>query len=88
MNVIGPPDNLPKRVPLLTREKAAAYLLQAGFPITKSRLAKLAMTGDGPEYRIWGRRALYRADALLKWADDRASSPIQSTSQSPAPNAV
>jgi hypothetical protein len=81
MNLVFVPDNIPKREPMLTREKAAAYISQLGLPITKSRLAKLAIAGDGPEYRIWGNRAVYTPNALLEWADKRMGEPVFNTSQ-------
>jgi hypothetical protein len=48
---------------------------------SQSRLAKLAIAGDGPEYRIWGNRAVYTPNALLEWADKRMGEPVFNTSQ-------
>lgn len=59
----------------LTRDKAASQLRSAGYPISEQRLAKLAVTGDGPEYRRWGSRVLYDPTLLMKWAKDRVSTP-------------
>jgi hypothetical protein len=46
--------------------KAAGHLRSAGYPISEQRLAKLAVTGDGPEYRRWGSRVLYDPTLLMK----------------------
>jgi hypothetical protein len=59
----------------LTRDKAASYRSSAGYPITTNRLAKLAVTGGGPEYRRWGSRMLYDPTLLMKCAKDRESTP-------------
>ena len=66
----------------LTRDKAAGYLSSLGYPITAQRLAKLAVSGDGPEYRRWGNRALYDPTLLMKWAKNRESTPGR-TAQDP-----
>lgn len=62
-------------MPWLTRDKAASYLRSAGYPISDQRLAKLAVTGDGPEYRRWGSRVLYDPTLLMKWAKNRKGTP-------------
>jgi hypothetical protein len=64
-------------MPWLTRDKAASYLRSAGYPISEQRLAKLAVTGDGPEYRRWGSRVLYDPTLLMKWAKDRECNPAR-----------
>lgn len=43
----------------LDRREAADYLTRRGFKITRNTLQKMATTGGGPEYRIFGIRALY-----------------------------
>jgi hypothetical protein len=63
----------------LTRDKAASYLRSVGYPITPQRLAKLAGTSAGPEYRRWGNRVLYDLTSLIKWAKDRESTPQRPT---------
>jgi hypothetical protein len=65
----------------LTRDGAASYLRAAGYPISEQRLAKLAVTGDGPEYRRWGSRVLYDPILLMKWAKDRESTPSRPAHQ-------
>ena len=69
---------------LLTREKAAAALSEAGFPTTKLTLSTLASRGGGPIYRRYGRRALYMWSDLVNWAEARCSSPMRSTSEADA----
>jgi hypothetical protein len=65
----------------LLRPEAAEFLTERGFPTTKLTLQKLATTGGGPVYRIWGNRALYLRDDLLAWADAKLSAPRRSTSE-------
>jgi len=55
----------------VTRNGAAEYLGSLGFPISANRLAKLAVTGGGPEYHRWGGRVLYEPASLLQWAKER-----------------
>lgn len=71
MSAINLPSCLPRPLPVLTREKAAQYLTELGYPITKGCLAKLAVSGGGPAYRHWGRRVLYRPEDLLSWIEER-----------------
>lgn len=52
----------------LTRQQAADYLSERGLQIAKNTLQKYATTGGGPEYCIFGNRALYTADSLDRWA--------------------
>jgi hypothetical protein len=55
----------------LDRQRAAEFLTSHGYKITADRLAKLAASKGGPEYRRWGKRVYYYPDALLKWAEAR-----------------
>ena len=64
---------------MFTREKGAEALSALGYPVTKATLATLASRGGGPLYRQFGRRALYRWDTLLSWAEARCS-PLRSSS--------
>ena len=64
----------------LLRPESADFLTERGFPTTKFSLQKLATTGRGPVYRIWGNRALYTRDDLLTWAEAKLSAPRRSTS--------
>ncbi|HBO14279.1 MAG TPA: DNA-binding protein [Halieaceae bacterium] len=59
----------------LTRPQAADFLAERGYPCTKGTLQKIASTGGGPRYRLFGNRALYTPDDLLEWAEDRCSEP-------------
>ena len=55
----------------LTRPEAAFYLSGHGFPVTKNTLQKFATIGGGPEYSIFGNRALYTTENLDAWAEAR-----------------
>ena len=65
----------------LLRPESADFLTERGFPTTKFSLQKMATTGGGPVYRIWGNRALYLRDDLLTWAEAKLSPPRRSTSE-------
>ncbi|MEM1143976.1 MAG: DNA-binding protein [Pseudomonadota bacterium] len=60
---------------VLRRGEAAVFLTENGYPIGKGTLQKIASTGGGPRYRIFGNRALYKTEDLLKWAEERCSEP-------------
>ena len=64
----------------LLRPEAAEFLTARGFPTAKNTLQKMATTGGGPIYRIFGNRALYTPDDLLTWAEAKLSPPRRSTS--------
>jgi hypothetical protein len=64
----------------LTRQEAAEYLRELGYPTTKGFLQKLASTGGGPTYRLFGNKALYTPGDLIDWAESRISAPQVSTS--------
>lgn len=59
----------------LNRTDAAAYVRQRyGFPCSEVTLARLAVKGQGPEFkRASGRFALYAPAALDEWASGRIS---------------
>lgn len=61
--------------PLLTRGESGHFLTDNGFPTTKGNLQKLASVGGGPRYQIFGNKALYRPEDLLRWAESRLSVP-------------
>jgi hypothetical protein len=63
------------------RKEAAHYLRQNGFPISWKTLQKMATTGGGPPYRIFGNKALYEETELIEWARARLSAPRHSTSE-------
>jgi hypothetical protein len=66
---------------LLTRERTAAALTEAGFPIKAKTLATKATRGGGPPYRRFGLRVLYRWGDALAWAEGRLTSANCSTSE-------
>lgn len=71
---------LPQR--RLRRKEAARYLGDVwGIPISAKTLAKLAVTGGGPEYRKAGRTPLYEVAALDEFARRRLSPSVSSTSE-------
>ena len=62
------PENLDT---LLDRKQTAAALTRAGFPIAPETLATKATRGGGPEYKLFGRKPLYRWGDALEWAKGR-----------------
>lgn len=70
-----------------TRQQAAEYLAENGYPVAPTTLAKYASIGGGPVFDSFGRRPLYRADDLLTWARDRSTGPRRSTSDQGANHA-
>jgi len=66
---------------LLTRDRTAAALTEAGFPIKAKTLATKATRGGGPPYRKFGLRVLYRWDDALAWAEKRLTEAYCSTSE-------
>lgn len=65
----------------LTRREAATHLSESGLQISKNTLQKFATVGGGPEYSIFGNRALYTPQNLDAWAEARLSAPRNSTSE-------
>jgi hypothetical protein len=72
------PDNADT---LLTRDRAAAALTEAGFPVKAKTLATKATRGGGPPYRKFGLRVLYRWGDALAWAERRLSAAHASSSE-------
>jgi hypothetical protein len=70
----------------LSRPEASDYLFDRwSVKYSKGTLAKLAVTGGGPTYRlINGYRALYKPEDLDSWVESRLSAPLNSTSQAAA----
>lgn len=64
----------------LTRAEAAGYLNERGLPITKNTLQKMATTGGGPVYRLFGTRTVYTASDLDAWVEQKLEPPRRSTS--------
>lgn len=67
--------------PRLRRSEVPAYLAEKhGIPIAVATLNKLASIGGGPLMTYSGRIPLYHVDDLDKWAAERLSEPVRSTS--------
>jgi len=64
----------------LTRDEQAAYLTEKGLRVCKTTLQKIATTGNGPQYVIFGNRALSTPDWLDIWAESKLK-PRGSTSE-------
>jgi hypothetical protein len=69
---------------LLTRDRTAEALIEAGYPIKAKTLATKATRGGGPPFRKFGPRALYRWADALAWAQGRLTAPHHSTSEQDA----
>ncbi|MBB4272327.1 hypothetical protein GGE12_000069 [Rhizobium mongolense] len=68
--------------PRLRRSEVPGYLLEKhGIPIALATLNKMATVGGGPSMRYAGRIPLYDVDDLDRWAADRLSGPVASTSE-------
>ncbi len=66
----------------LRRSEAATYLLEThGIRRAVGTLAKLAVVGGGPRFRVAGRTPLYAPDDLDAWAESILSPPVSSTSE-------
>jgi hypothetical protein len=78
------PENLNA---LLTRDRVAEALTEAGFPTKAKTLATKASRGGGPPFRKFGPRAIYRWADALEWAQERLSEPRLSTSEGDVPPA-
>ena len=66
---------------LLSREDAAHALTAAGYITSPPTLATKATRGNGPAYRIFGKRAIYRWGDLVAWAEASAAPIRRSTSE-------
>jgi hypothetical protein len=68
--------------PLLRRRQAAQYLRDKwGIPCAEKTLAKLAVVGGGPPFRIFGRVPLYDPETLDAWVGSKLSRQFKSTSE-------
>lgn len=66
----------------LRRAKAAAYVrARWGIPCSPKTLAKLAVIGGGPIYRLVGRYPVYAEGDLDSWVQSKLSAPMTSTQQ-------
>ena len=68
--------------PRLRRSEVPAYLMDKfGIPIAFRTLNKMATLGGGPVMQYSGRTPLYHVDDLDRWANERLSKPVSSTSE-------
>lgn len=66
----------------LRRREASSYLHENhGVNRTVGTLAKLAVTGGGPPYRVDGRTPLYEPADLDAWAESSLSPKVASSSE-------
>ena len=65
----------------LDRNEQVEYLRERGLKVTKTTLQKLATTGGGPEYQIFGNKAVSTPEALDAWVARKLSAPRRSTSE-------
>ena len=65
----------------LSRSGAAQFLSQQGLPIAATTLAKKAVQGSGPPYRVWNGRATYESVDLLAWAEKQLGPKLQSSAE-------
>lgn len=67
---------------LMRRAEAAEFIRQTfGVSCCASTLAKLAVTGGGPEYQKFGRFPLYTPSACRAWVQGKLSRRVTSTSE-------
>ena len=62
----------------LDRNEQVEYLKERGLRVTKNTLQKLATTGGGPEYQIFGNKAVSTPEALDAWVAAKLSAPRRS----------
>jgi hypothetical protein len=75
--------------PFLRRGAASHYLEEKwGVKRAPSTLAKYAVTGGGPPFRLVGRVPLYDSEDLDSWVISKLSAPMRSTSESVLPEAA
>ncbi len=66
----------------LRRSEAATYLLEThGIRRAVGTLAKLAVVGGGPRFRVAGRTPLYSTNDLDAWVESILSPLVRSTSE-------
>jgi hypothetical protein len=64
------------------RVDAARYLRETyGIPCAPATLAKKAVVGGGPAYKLAGKFPIYAQDDLDAWAKSRLSERVSSTSE-------
>ncbi len=65
----------------LSRSSAAQFLTENGLPIAPATLAKKAVDGSGPPFRIGNGRAFYDTEDLLAWAEAQLGPKFRSTAE-------
>ena len=70
-----------KQMPFFDRREAADELTRRGLKTSWRTLQKLATTGGGPIYQIFGNRAVYTDENLDAYAEGKLSAPRRSTSE-------
>lgn len=65
----------------LRRSEAAKYLQERVGAYTTETLAKMAVEGSGPPYRLLGRFPVYLERDLESWVASRMSPPVRSSSE-------
>lgn len=73
---------------LLTRERVAAALTEAGYPISPKTLSTKATRGGGPAYMKFSNRALYNWGAALEWARSLTTPAVHTTAEADAARAI
>jgi len=64
----------------LTRNEATAYLRANGLNCGDGLLSNLAIAGQGPQFRYWGRRPIYTEEDVSLWLEARLGARIKKTS--------
>jgi hypothetical protein len=78
----NPPSPIPTDSDaMLTRVQAARALTAAGYPCSPATLASKASRGDGPLFRRFGTKPLYRWADLLGWVNSKLSRAVHATSE-------
>ncbi len=66
--------------PLLRRTEVPPYAKDKyGVTISVQRLAVLAVTGEGPQFRKLGRTPYYSPEDIDRWLNERLTKPATST---------
>lgn len=82
-------STIPHDDALLTRAQLAAALTEHGFKTSKATLATWASRkGNGPPYRLYGCKPLYKWGDAILWAKSRLSPPCRSTAEHDARRAA
>ena len=62
-----------------SQDEASEFFAHRGLSVSPKTLAKLRSVGGGPEFRKFGRYAVYERQALADWAQSRLSAPRSCT---------